>query len=128
MRFGTWSKTEADYSRKVVSSGLEGARCAAEEFLNGQHFSELLADSLHSAFRGAALGAYIGTLASYSATRRNSLGRALALGMLGGVIGFGASIIWENRRLTAYAAHGASKNISRVRDEHWMQKHSIAYA
>jgi hypothetical protein len=49
-------------------------------------------------------------------------------GLLGGVIGFGAGVAWESRRLTASAACGALRNISKVRDEHWLERHPIDYA
>jgi hypothetical protein len=49
-------------------------------------------------------------------------------GLLGGAIGFGAGIAWENRRLAASAASGALRNIGRVRDEHWLERHPIDYA
>jgi hypothetical protein len=48
--------------------------------------------------------------------------------LLGGVIGFGAAVAWESRRLSASVAGGALKNIERVRDEHWLTKHPIDYA
>jgi len=57
-----------------------------------------------------------------------SIGRVLAFGLLGGAIGLGARIVWENRRLAASVARGALRNIERVRDEHWLERHPIDYA
>jgi hypothetical protein len=52
----------------------------------------------------------------------------VAFGLVGGAIGFMASLIWENRRFTASVVSGALKNIGKVRDEHWLEKHPIDYA
>jgi hypothetical protein len=52
----------------------------------------------------------------------------LACGVLGGVIGFGAGVVWNSRRLTAAVAKGALRNVGRVRDEHWLERHPIDYA
>jgi len=67
-------------------------------------------------------------LSSYPAYREKSTIRALAFGLLGCSIGFGAGMVWESRRLTVSAASGALKNIGKVRDEHWLTKHPIDYA
>jgi len=52
----------------------------------------------------------------------------LVYGFLGGAIGFGAGLLWESRLLTASVACGALRNIDRVRDEHWLERHPIDYA
>jgi hypothetical protein len=54
--------------------------------------------------------------------------RVLAFGLLGGAIGLGAGLVWENRCLAASVAGGALRNIDRVRDEHWLEKNPIDYA
>jgi len=70
----------------------------------------------------------IGALGSYSGYRQKSIVRTLAFGLVGAVIGLGAGLAWESRRLTASAAESALKNIGRARDEHWLAKHPIDYA
>jgi hypothetical protein len=60
--------------------------------------------------------------------KRPSNKRALVSALLGGAVGFGASLIWENRDLTARVATGAWKNVSKARDEHWFEKNPIDYA
>jgi hypothetical protein len=52
----------------------------------------------------------------------------LAFGLLGSAIGFCAGVVWENRRLAASVARGALRNIDRVRDEYWLDRHPIDYA
>jgi len=123
-----WSKSSTNYGRKLVNSGLEGARSGGEEFLNGEPLAPFLSESVRRALAPAAFGACLGVLGSYPGSRQKFIGRALACGLLGGAIGFGAGIAWENRRLGASVADGAWKNIGRVRDEHWLTKHPIDYA
>lgn len=128
MGWENWSKSEVEYGRRVLKSGLEGARSGEGAFLKGRPLTWHLGQSARNAFQGAAVGACIGFLGACAGNRNRSIERRLAFSLLGGAIGFGASFAWENRRLTASAASAACRNIHRVRDERWMQKHSIAYA
>jgi hypothetical protein len=48
--------------------------------------------------------------------------------LLGGLIGLGAGMVWEDRLLIASTASGALKNIGKARDEHWLATHPIDYA
>jgi len=123
-----WSKSNADYGRELLHSGIEGARSGGEAFLHGESLTPFLSESVRSALKPAALGACIGVLGSCPGNRQKSISRALVYGLLGAAIGVGASVAWESRRLTASAAGGALKNIGRVRDEHWLTKHPIDYA
>ncbi len=123
-----WSKANADYGRRLLDSGIEGARSGEEAFLNGKSLTPFLGESVRSALKPAAFGACIGVLGSYAGYRQKSITRTLAYGLLGGAIGLGAGVVWESRRLTACVAGSALKNIGRVRDEHWLIKHPIDYA
>jgi hypothetical protein len=118
----------ADYGRKLVNSGLAGARSGGEEFLGGKPLTPFLNESAQNAFAAAAVGAGIGLLGGLAANRNRSAGRAIALGFIGGAIGFGAGLIWESRRLGASILSGALKNIGKVRDEHWLEENPIDYA
>jgi hypothetical protein len=128
MDLAHWSRSNADYSRKLLNSGIEGARSGREAFLNGESLTPFLSESVRRALKPAALGACIGVLSSYPGCREKSIGRALAYGLLGGAIGLGAGVAWESRRLTASVASGALGQVGRVRDEHWLTKHPIDYA
>ena len=123
-----WSKSEVKYGRKVLDSGMEGIRSGEEAFLNGRPLTPFLKESARKAIAPAALGACLGVLASYPGNERRSIGRVLLFGLLGGVIGFSTGLAWESRGLTESAASGALRNIHRVRDEHWVEKHPVAYA
>jgi hypothetical protein len=127
MSLGTWSKSELEYGRKVLDSGLDGARSGREAFLDGRPLNVFLSNSAEDALTPAALGACIGVLGSFAGNRR-SIRSAFAFGLLGGAIGFGAGVAWASRRLTGSVAHGALRNIGKVRDEHWFETHPIDYA
>ena len=123
-----WSGSEVEYGRRVIGSGLEGLRTGRDSFLQGNPLSPFLSESVRRALTPAALGALVGILGSSPANHKKSVGRTLLFGLLGSAIGFGTGIAWESRRLTASAARGAARNIHRVRDEHWVEKHPVAYA
>ncbi len=123
-----WTKSEVHYGRKVLSSGLEGARSGREAFLNGRPVTPFLSESVRDALRPAVVGGCIGVLGSCVGTRHKTIGRVLAFGLLGGAIGFGAGIVWGDRCFAASVAQGALRNIGRVRDEHWLDRHPIDYA
>jgi hypothetical protein len=124
-----WSKSEVEYGRRVLGSGLEGARSGREAFLNGRPLNTFLGESVRDALKPAALGACIGFLSRYHCPgNRRSIGRGLGFGWLFGVIGFGAGFAWTSRRLTASMACEVRRNVGRVRDEHWLEEHPIDYA
>jgi hypothetical protein len=123
-----WSKANADYGRRLLDSGIEGARSGEEAFLNGKSLTPFLGESVRSALKPAAFGVCIGVLGRYAGYRQKSITRTLAYGLLGGAIGLGAGVVWESRRLTASVAGSALRNIDKVRDEHWLTKHPIDYA
>jgi hypothetical protein len=123
-----WSKSEVEYGRKILGSGLEGARSGREAFLNGRQLNTFLSESVREALKPAALGACIGFLSSYPGKRHRSISRGLGLGWLLGAIGFGAGFAWASRRMTASMAGDVRRNIGRVRDEHWLEGHPIDYA
>ena len=128
MTLREWSKASSDYGRKLVSSGLEGARCGQEEFLHGKSLAPFLNESARNALGPAVIGACLGILGSHPGNSRRASSKALAYGLLGGVVGFGAGLAWQSRHLSESVAFGALRNISKVRDEHWLEQHPIDYA
>lgn len=128
MLLSEWSKSEVDYGRRVLNSGLEGVRSGREAFLNGRPLTPFFRESFRNALKPAALGACVGLLTSCREKRQRSVAHTLASGLLGGLIGLAAGIVWENRFLAESAASNALKNIDRVRTEHWLEKHPIDYA
>jgi hypothetical protein len=123
-----WSKSNIDYGRKLLSSGLEGARSGREAFLNGKPLSPFLGESVRHVLKPAAFGLCIGVLGGYRGNLRRSGRRVFAYGFVGAAIGFAASVVWESRRLAASVASGSFRNIGKVRDEHWLERYPIDYA
>lgn len=123
-----WSESEVEYGRKVLNSGLAGARSGREAFLNGRPFISFLDEAVRNAVTPAALGALVGMLGSLPGCKQKSATRTVLFGLLGSAIGFGIGFAWQSRGLTTCAATRAWRNIGRVRDEHWLQDHPIDYA
>ena len=127
MQLSEWSKSEVDYGRRVLNSGLEGVRSGREAFLNGRPLTPFFRESFQKALTPAAVGACLGVFTACPAERR-SVARTLASGVLGGLIGLAAGLLWENRFLVASSAGAALQGIGRVRDEHWLERNPIDYA
>ena len=122
-----WSKSEVDYGRKLMDSAMEGARRGEGEFLKDESLGSYLQRVALHAMAPTVVGACLGWLGGYVENKRTS-SRALVCGLLGGVIGFGAGVAWENRKLTASVASGAWKSVNKTRDEHWFDRNPIDYA
>ncbi len=122
-----WSTDNAGYGRRLLDSGIQGARSGQQTFLKGERLTPFLGESARHALKHGAMGVVIGVLAGYP-SRQKSLPRALTYGLLGGAIGLCAGLVWESRSLTASMAGSALKNIGKVRDERWLAKHPIDYA
>ncbi|HZQ70714.1 MAG TPA: hypothetical protein VFA68_19460 [Terriglobales bacterium] len=128
MNLTEWSRSSIDYGRKLVNSGLEGAREGEEEFLHGDSLTPFLGDSLRDAWKPAVVGACLGTLGGCLTNGRRPSWRTLGFGVLGGLIGLSAGIVWSSRGLGRCVFYDAVKKINRVRDEHWLEKNPIDYA
>ena len=128
MEIHNWPKSEVEYGRKVLNSGLAGARSGREAFLHGRPLTPYLGRAVRNASRHAVAGAILGVLGSYPGDRHRSASRTLAFGVFGWAIGLGVGIAWQSRRLTCSVATAALENIGRVRDEHWLERHPIDYA
>ena len=128
MNLREWSKSSADYSRKLVDSAVEGARTGEDKFLKEEALAPYLGESARRALTPAVVGACLGVLGGYLGNGRRSTSKALADGLLGGAIGFSAGMLWENRELTASVVSSAWENIGKTRDEHWFENNPIDYA
>lgn len=127
MNIVEWSKCEVNYGRKLMDSAVEGARQGEDKFLKDEPLGRYLEKSAVDAMVPTMLGACLGWLGAYLENRRSGK-RAVICALLGGAIGFGASLLWENRELTASVASGAWKSVNKVRDAHWFEKNPIDYA
>jgi len=121
-----WSSSNAAYGRKLVSSGLEGARSGREAFLHGGALAPYIRTSFRNAIGPAVIGVCLGILESLPKKRCAS--RAVGFAVMGGMVGFGIGLVWQTRRLATSMASEVFESIEKVRDEHWLEKHPIDYA
>jgi hypothetical protein len=128
MALGEWVKSNVDYGRRLVSSGIEGARSGQDEYLDGEPLAPFLGESVKDALLPAAIGACVGMLVGYPICRRKSPAVTWAYGLLGCAIGLTTGMAWKSRHLGASVASGAWKNIGKVRDEKWLTRNPINYA
>lgn len=128
MNVMAWSKSTADYGRKLVDSAVDGVRTGEDRFLVDGRLAPYLTKgatkSLASAAIGAILGAYCGSLQR----ERRSAARILTGCILGGLIGFGAGMVWETRYLTESIGANVHKRVQSALDEHWLEENPIDYA
>lgn len=128
MNLREWSRSSVDYGRKLVDSALDGARVGEDRYLKEESLAPYLGESARRALTPAIVGACLGLLGGCLGKERRSTIRTLAGGLLGGAVGFGAGILWENRQITASVVSGAWESIGKTRDEHWFEKNPIDYA
>jgi hypothetical protein len=114
---GVWSRVSS-----LCRAG--GARSAREHALA----TEREAPSGRALLLWVAVGAFLGIIAAHSPSKLPSLSGQALLAILGGVIGFGTSVVLTMRHAVAEAVRNALLNINRVRDAHWLAKHPIDYA
>lgn len=124
----SWSRSELEYGRRILNSGLEGVRSGREAFLNGRSLTPFLSEAARNALKPAVVGACVGMLSGYRGNGHNSITKVFGFGLLGSLIGFASGVVWGSRELTASIAANARTNIDKVRDEHWLQKNPIDYA
>jgi len=129
MQIRSWLKSNIDYARTLVVSGLEGARVGAQPRLEGAPAAAFVVRSLREAGMPTMIGAYIGALGAALGTRRRRAYAVMVIStLLGATIGLTTGFAWETRHLTGDMARRARKNIDSVRDTRWLAKHPIDYA
>jgi hypothetical protein len=128
MNFLEWSKSSVEYGQKLVSSALDGAREGEYTFLKEEALAPYLGGSARQAFVPGVIGAYLGVLGGSLGHKRHSTSRTVAMGLLGGAVGFGLGLLWESRELGATVASSSWDRINKARDEHWFEKNPIDYA
>jgi len=128
MELGEWVRSNVDYGRRLVDSGIEGARSGQDEFLNGEPLAPFLSESVKGALVPAAIGACVGVLVGYPICRKKAPAVTWAYGLMGCAVGLATGMAWKSRHLGASVASSAIKNIGKVRDEEWLARHPINYA
>jgi hypothetical protein len=128
MKIGDWLKSEVEYGRDLADSGWQGARTARDSMLQGEPVGAIFGRSVRASWAPTVLGAGMGALSALLIQRRKPNPAAvLALGVVGGVVGFTAGVAWDTRQLSSGMARGAIRKIGTARDSHWLGKHPINF-
>ena len=129
MNAGTWIRSNVEYGRKLVGSGITGADSARKEFLQNEPFRPWLGESARKALTFSTAAACLGTaLAFVSKAHRKKTLDPIVFAIAGAALGFTAGVTWESRRFLASMTRQAIKDFNSTRDEHWLQKNPIDYA
>jgi hypothetical protein len=128
MDVGKWLRSNVNYGRRLVDSGIVGASQGRQKFLQGEPLTPFLNEAARDALKLAAVGACLGLLGSAMGRKGRPTGRELAFCVLGGMLGFGASLTWRTRPLTRSMARGALKRMYAVHDARWLERHPVDYA
>jgi hypothetical protein len=124
-----WIKSNIDYGRSLIRSGLEGAHSAQNKTLACAPITSALIDSVRDSWMPTMIGAYVGALgASLGHRRKPHYSAVLGASLLGAAIGFSTGMAWGTRHLTGDMARGAKRNIDAARDSRWLEKNPIDYA
>jgi hypothetical protein len=112
------------YGRTILQAGIRGLR-RAEQGLLDRDSKHYLAESAREALVCAALGGGLAALESEINHRfRGRLARVLACGSLA----FCADFAWRTRNMSSHLMDSAAREITMVRDQHWLEENPIDYA
>ncbi len=112
---------EIDYGRKLVQAGIQGLESGVAK----PTVMPELAVAAKSSFKAAAIGAGLAWMSCQILNRRAERGRTV---MACSVLAFCAELGWRTRTLRSQLLNGAAKEISKVRDQHWLEMNPIDYA
>jgi hypothetical protein len=114
------------YGRKLIHAGISGIRSGRRD-LNPRSLSNCMVAAAPDSFKLAAIGACLGVVPGLL-VRRRRVSTAIALAAAGSALGFCAGFTWKTRKVTAKLAHSALREVRKVNDEHWLERHPIDYA
>jgi len=115
------------YGRKLINAGISGIRSGQQD-LGPRSVSNCMVAAVPGSFKLAALGACLGVLPGLLMRRRSRVSNAIALAAAGSALGFCAGLTWKTRKVTTSLAYSALREVRKVNDERWLEKHPIDYA
>ena len=115
------------YGRKLINAGISGIRSGHQD-LGPRSVSNCMVAAVPGSFKLAALGACLGLLPGLLMRRRSRVSTAIALATAGSALGFCAGLTWKTRKVTSSLAHSALREVRKVNDERWLERHPIDYA
>ena len=111
-----------EYCRSLLEAGMTGLRSAHSANSN---LTPDLAAAARGALKLAAVGAGVALLQSNLSKHRN---RRMRTALSCGALAFCAGFAWRTRSLSGTLVDSASKEISKARDQHWLQMNPVDYA
>jgi hypothetical protein len=117
-----------EYGKKLADSGAHGIRSGSESFLQGRSLSAALTESARDSLPFATIGIAAAMIRLIAGSRRNRVGKSLAVGIAGAALGFIAGFTLKSRHLAGSMATDALTNIDKTREAHWLERHPITYA
>ncbi len=127
MKSGTSRANRFAYGRRLINAGISGIRSGQQD-LGPQSIPNCMVAAVPDSFKLAAIGACLGFLPGLLARRRSRISTAVALAAAGSALGFCAGFTWKTRKVTSSLAHSALREVRKVNDEHWLERHPIDYA
>jgi hypothetical protein len=119
------SHTLADklgYGRALVGAGMTGLRSAHSA---SYRFAPDLTNAARGALKSAAVSAGLALLgSSMQKHRKRPVRTALACATLT----FCADFVWRTRTLSTNMVDSARKEMSKARDQHWLESNPVDYA
>ena len=115
------------YGRKLINAGISGIRSGRQELGPGS-VSNCVVAAVPDSFKLAVAGACLGLLPGLLMRRRSRTSTTIALAAAGGALGFCAGFTWKTRKVTGNLAHSALREVRKVNDERWLERHPIDYA
>ena len=120
-------KENLAYSKELVESGIEGAKEARKSVLQADETTDMVTAAAQESWQAGAVGVLAGAIFGVLADDRKPVRGVITGGLLGAVLGFGASFAWKTRPLTSAMARAAGKRIGTTQDKHWLSKHPVNY-
>jgi len=115
------------YGRKLINASISGIRNGRDD-LGYNSVSNCMLEAVPDSLKLAAVGACLGVLPAVLTKRRSRVSTMIAFGAACGALGFVAGFTWKTRKVTSSLAHSALREVRKVNDEHWLERHPIDYA
>jgi hypothetical protein len=114
------------YVAGLVRSGFEGAISVSRQTLKDEPSRSVLSQSVRESWKHAAVGAYLGVLASVW-KRDPKVQRAFWGGFAGSAVGLAGGALWNSRTVTGGVVRGAIQSVNAARDKRWLELNPINY-
>ena len=113
-----------DYGRELLHAGMDGIR-AGERLMVSSDVQRQIANSARQSLGADVVGGSLAVVVCRLIDRRKV---RLAPVFACGTAAFCADFLWRTRNISSNVIGCAEKEISKVRDQHWLESNPIDYA